>query len=133
MITPRTRRKPQERAADILRTQLARLMKVTTKWKDCYEAALAEETSLRQQIAMLDPLPMPGKETGSEPATSESGEKVVYVITTPVTGVGKTGTPAAPENRLRIGEKAPSPCPHPQTGLVKGVRRCFVCNARVEG
>mgnify|MGYP003394918440 CR=1 FL=1 len=76
-MTIRTRRTPQERAADLLRVELARLMGKTAKAKAVYESAQRAEVTTRQAIAMLDELPMPGLETVTE---------LPPIISTPVSG-----------------------------------------------
>ena len=72
MTTPRTRRKPQERAADILRKELARLEAKSAQTRVAYETAQREETATRQAIAMLDQMPLPGLAKAIELAHAEA-------------------------------------------------------------
>ena len=53
MTTPKTRRKPQERAADILRAELARLETKAAKSKAAWGADEAAAERGRQYIALL--------------------------------------------------------------------------------
>ena len=130
------RRTPQTRAADILRLELARLIAKTAKSRTAYEQAQTKENSVRHAIALLDQLPSPGL---AEPTEMEDMDKEVNrifnepmeIFALPTEGLKAppNNTAAAP-TPYRIGEKVTS-CPHSQTGIVGGVRRCFSCNARV--
>ena len=77
MTTQRSRRKAPERAADILRADLARLAKRTYVRHEAYMQAKAEEEGLREVIRQLDQLPLPGLGVALV-TTGESAERVQY-------------------------------------------------------
>ena len=165
-MTTHHRRTPQERAADILRTELSRQMANTAKSRAAFERDQAAEATTRQAIAMLDQLPLPGIEppSGVDEATLPTPSEIYGIMAEAPSGADDaifgirlvirnqedgvnhpiaqepspsetTATPGPQvfvPHRQKIGEKAPSACPHSQTGIVKGVRRCFVCNKAVD-
>ncbi len=134
-MTTRIRRSSQTRASDILRKALARLEAKRAKAQAVTDLCLAEEDAMRQSLAALNPVPMPGMDklpiVPFDHIVATGGMPVVEGII-PLPGV----IDPTPENLAavgihRIGEMVTG-CPHPQTGIVKGKWVCFSCNATLK-